>query len=335
MPKRSGNLYNGIADPDNLRLAFCKAARGKQTRDEVILFRADFEKNILKLHLQLQQNRPEIGNYHFFHVRDPKKRLICAASFPERVLHHAIMKVCERVLKRYAIHDSYACRVGKGLRKAVRRCQYFSRKNSWFLKVDIHKYFDSINHEQMLFLLSRRFKDKRLLDLFADLLATYQVKPGTGVPIGNLISQHLANFYLGSLDHWLKEERGIKGYLRYMDDFVIFASSREKVKQEFKAIDNFLENQLHLRPKDDWILNRCECGIPFLGFRILPTTIRLGKRSKQRFVEKFRCYEKRCQQRTWSETELCSHVIPLIEFTRTADAFAFRQNVIKRYGVVS
>ncbi|HID69424.1 MAG TPA: hypothetical protein EYP35_02935, partial [Desulfobacterales bacterium] len=308
--KRVGNLIDKIASPENLRLAFTKAVRGKQDRKEVIEFRSDFDINITRLSYQLSSGSVALGNYHFFHVCDPKKRLICAASFPERVIHHAIMNICEAVLERFAVFDSYACRRGKGLRRAVKKAQYFSRKNNWYLKLDIHKYFDSINHRVMRDLLRKRFKDEAVLQLFSDLLATYHITPGIGVPIGNLISQHLANFYLGLMDHWIKEERKIRCYLRYMDDFVLFAESKDQLKDEFQQLTNFLGNHLALSIKDDWSLNRCSTGIPYLGFHIFPGSVRLGKRSKMRFIEKFRQYEFLYKSGIWSEEELSQHITP-------------------------
>ncbi len=333
--RRVGNLYEKIADPDNLRLAFLKASRGKQQRSEVIHFRQNFEKNIYTLHHQLLTGNYDIGNYYFFHVNDPKRRLICAASFPERVLHHGIMNVCEPVLEKFAIFDSYACRRKKGLRKAILRCQCFSRRQDWFLKLDIHKYFDTIDHQRMFSLLSRRLKDQKLLGLFSALLSTYNVSQGKGVPIGNLVSQHMANFYLGVLDHWIKESRRCKGYLRYMDDFGLFGDNTERPKIELEAIQCFLEDELYLRVKSDLMLNRSTCGVPFLGFRIMPSVIRLGSRSKNRFVEKIRAYERWYGDGLWSEEKLSSHVTPLIEFTKNGDSFSFRQNILQRYGVES
>ena len=104
--KRSGNLYERIAEPENLRLAFWKAARGKRGSAAVIAFATNLEGNLAEMRTRLLEQRPDIGHYHFFEVRDPKQRLICAASFPERVLHHAVMNICEPVLDRYAIFDS-------------------------------------------------------------------------------------------------------------------------------------------------------------------------------------------------------------------------------------
>ena len=200
--KRAGNLYRLIVEPDNLRLAFCKAVKGKHDRLEVIGFRENLEENLQKIRHQLLLHAPDIGHYRFFRIHDPKPRSICAASFPERVLHHAIMNICEPILDSYAICDSYACRKNKGCHKALARARHFARNNNWYLKLDIRKYFDSIDHDVVMRLLSRRFKDRELLLLFEKLLATYHVELDKGLPIGSLISQHLANFYLGLFDHW-------------------------------------------------------------------------------------------------------------------------------------
>ncbi len=330
--KRTGYLYEKIAAPDNLRIAFVKAAQGKNGRREVVLFRSAFERNILKLHRDFLQKTLNIGNYTFFHVRDPKQRLICAASFPERVIHHAIMNYCEPILDRYAIYDSYACRTGKGVCKAVKRCKTFAEVNKWFLKLDIYKYFASIDQQRLLHMLTGLIKDPHLLDLFQLLLSTYSTTRDKGLPIGNLVSQHLANFYLGCFDHWLKEKRGVKCYLRYMDDFVLFADSKQQLIKELDMLIIFLEHQLSLSLKNDIQLNRCQYGVSFLGFKVFPNTIRLSRRSKQRFKEKLRRYEYLCQQGLWTEQELCDHITPLIEFTKNSNAFAFRQNILQRYG---
>jgi hypothetical protein len=335
--KRVGNLYPAISETANLHCAFWEAAKGKSDRREVIAFRADFAANIEKLRRQIVLHRPEIGGYRFFHVRDPKRRLICAAAFPERVLHHAIMNICEPVLETYAIHDSYACRPGKGSRLAVARVQEFAKThaNGWFLKLDIAKYFDTIDHQVLLAQLARRFKDRELFLLFQKLLAVYCTEPGRGLPIGNLVSQHLANFYLGQLDHWLKEERRIKPYLRYMDDFVLFAAGHDRLREELDKVRAFVEGVLRLRLNANVQLNRCTSGIPFLGYRVFPGGIRLSARSKKRFREKFRIYEKMWLAGRWSEDDLARRMEPLIDFTRPAEASGLRSNVIERYGVLS
>ncbi|MEA2060748.1 MAG: hypothetical protein U9P10_09650 [Thermodesulfobacteriota bacterium] len=134
MPKRKGGLYDDIAEYENLYIAFDKASKGKKDRREVIGFREELDLNLMKIRQQLQSGVLDIGHYRFFRVFDPKPRNICAASFPERVLHHAVMNVCEPFLDNYLIYDSYACRKGKGNRKAVQRAQVFAQKFPWYLK---------------------------------------------------------------------------------------------------------------------------------------------------------------------------------------------------------
>ncbi len=335
MGKRANHLYEKIYDPDNLRLAFVKAARGKQERAEVSRFRADLHENLANLREQLLKKQVKIGNYRYFTVYEPKQRLICAAPFAERVLHHAIMNVLEPVLERYAIHDSYACRKGKGLHAALERAHGFSRKHPWFLKLDIKKYFDSIDHVILMQLLQKRVMDKALLNLCSQLLATYSVRPGKGMPIGNLFSQHSANFYLGALDHEIKDQWGIHGYLRYMDDFVLFGRSRQEMKQLLQRVKAFLHRRLSLELHGRQILNRCRMGIPFLGYRVFPERVKLANKSKNRYVRKFRKYEERYLSGEWDITTLHRHMMSLIGFTLPADAAGLRKSVIVRHGAIS
>jgi len=326
--KRAGNLYKDIADMENLRLAFWKAAKGKRGRQEVVAFSRDLETNLGQIRRQLLAHEPDIGHYRFFEVYDPKHREICAASFPERVLHHAVMNLCEPVLDRCAIFDSYACRKNKGNRKAIAKAKNFAGKNAYYLQLDIHKYFDSIYHEILLSLLGKRFKDSELMDLFDMILSTFHKTLGKGLPIGNLVSQHLANFYLSPLDRWVKEELRVRHYLRYMDDFLLFSSSRIQLKQNLSCIRKWLREHLQLELKNDIKLNRTRLGFTFLGFRIFPGLIRLSNRSKRRFSRKLRRYEENYQSGVWTQKRLIRHVEPLVDFTRIADAKGFRRKII-------
>jgi hypothetical protein len=332
---RGRGLYLKIAEPDNLRLAFIKAARAKSDRPDVIEFRKNLDENLLYIRNMLLTGEIESGPYRFFTVRDPKERIICAAPFKDRVLHHAVMNICEPVLEAYAIHNSYACRVGKGLHAALGKAQDFSRRFHWYLKLDIRKYFDSIDHEILKNLLNRKFGDKRLQALFAGVIAGYETTPGKGLPIGNLLSQHFANYYLGRMDHWLKEERKIGGYLRYMDDFLIFGSDRVSLKEELNAVDVFTTNVLHLRLKENIQLNRCCLGVPFLGFRIFPDMVRLTARSRKRFADKLLKYEQEALEGSLTEGQLVRKVTSIVSFTKSAEAAGFRRAVIKRQGVWS
>ncbi|MDR1086573.1 MAG: RNA-directed DNA polymerase [Deltaproteobacteria bacterium] len=192
-----------------------EAARSKRTDPQVAAFSADFESNIQKLRTQLLSCNFEFGNYYSFVIRDPKVRTIWAASFPERVLHHAVIIVCENAFDSYLIFDSYACRKNKGNLKPLERSREFCRQSTWHLKLDISKYFDNIDHAAARLLLERRFADGELLHLFSQIIDSYHTLPGKGVPIGALFSQYMTNHYLGFLDHWLKEDRKWRFYLRF------------------------------------------------------------------------------------------------------------------------
>jgi retron-type reverse transcriptase len=333
--KRTGDLYVRIADSENLRLAFWKAQKGKKDRQEVQEYRQQLEENLQTLRASLLNRDVPVGDYRYFTVRDPKERRICAASFRERVLHHAMMNLCEPVFERYAIHDTYACRPGKGTHRAVTRAREFGKRFRFCLKMDIAGCFDSIDHEVLMRMLARLFKDRELLNLFEHILASYQTAPGKGLPIGNLTSQHFANFYLGRLDHFVKETLRTKGYLRYMDDFLAFGNSPEELKVLLSRIRDYLDDELHLELKKGIQLKPSKAGVSFLGYRLFPDRIGLTRRSRQRFIDKLRLYEGDYLRGALPESELSRRMQSVIAFTEWADASGFRCSALSKYGVLS
>jgi RNA-directed DNA polymerase len=330
--KRHGQLMDAIADPGNLRLAFWKAAKSKRAKADCRAFQENLDENIATLREELLSGSVVIGEYHTFTIHDPKERTICAASFRERVLHHAVMNVCEPVLERAAIFDSYACRKGMGAQAAVRRAASYSRQHSWFLKMDIRKYFDSIDQGVLRGLLRRKFKDAGVLDLFDRILASYKTAPGRGLPIGNLTSQHFANFYLAPLDRFIKEELQRRCYVRYMDDFVIWGETAAEMRAVWVKVEDFLRTELKLDLKSNVVLSRTERGMDFLGYRIFPDDLRLARRSKRRFASKFRAYEREHEEGVWTELELQQRMTALIAFTLPCRSRGFRRNVMQRFG---
>ena len=224
--------------------------------------------------------------YRHFEVRDPKRRTISVADFRDRVVHHAVVGVLEPIYEKCFIHDSYATRKGKGAHAAVYRAQQFLRKEAWFLKTDIHKYFDSIRHDILLQQLCTKIKDAKLLRLMEYILANGRLE-GMGLPIGNLTSQFFANVYLNGFDHWVKEELKVRHYVRYMDDFVLFGSDRQQVKGYWRAIREELTGrfQLSLKPSATFINGR-DNGLSFLGTRIFPSMIRLHPANVRRATKK-------------------------------------------------
>jgi hypothetical protein len=293
------------------------------------------DENLAALGAELLTGDVPVGNYHYFKVHDPKERLICAATFRERVLHHVLMNVCEPVLERGAVFDSYACRKGKGRLLAVERAQGYARAHRWFLKMDIRKYFDSIHQVTLRELLGRKFKDPVLLGVFDCIFGSYQTTPGRGLPIGNLTSQHFANFYLAPLDRFLKETLRRGAYVRYMDDFVVWGESGRELRAVCERVRTFLAAELKLELKANTAINRTAFGMDFLGYRLFPGTVRLARRSKVRFARKFQRYEAAHLRGEWSELVLQQRMQALLAFVMPAESGAFRRHVLRRFRVAA
>ncbi|MCX6278125.1 MAG: RNA-directed DNA polymerase [Bacteroidetes bacterium] len=321
--KRAGNLYEQIYDMDNLRLAFIKARRGKESKPGVLQYSKNIEKNLLGIRSSLFSGEIEPGEYHFFTIFEPKERLICAATFNDRVLHHAIINVCHPVFEKYQIYDSYATRIGKGQFAALELAKVFQKEYRWFCKLDVRKYFDSVGHALLMQLLSRRFKDKRLLSLFETIIHSYHVSPGKGLPIGNLTSQYFANFFLAHADHYIKEVLSAPAYIRYMDDMVFWGNSKDELIKTRDAFVGFIQNQLELKVKPS-CLNSSDIGLPFLGYVLFEKLVRLNKHSKKRFLTKMSDYNQMLENGIWGQKEFANHVLPLVAFAKFADTHDLR-----------
>jgi RNA-directed DNA polymerase len=246
--KRLGGIFEQVVAFDNLLLAFRKARRGKRRRPPVAGFELRLERELLALQLELLTGDYQPGGYRLFTIYERKPRLIAAAPFRDRVVHHALLNVIEPVIDRRFIDDSYACRAGKGTHAAVERYQHWSRRHAYALKVDIARYFPSIDHDILKGKLRRYLKDARVLRLFDRIigsgppfeetgLADYfpgddlfgPIERGRGIPIGNLTSQFLANLYLDGFDHFVKEVLGVRPYLRYVDDMVLLDDDKGRL----------------------------------------------------------------------------------------------------------
>ncbi len=285
--KRAGRLLERIAQPSNLLDAYLKARRGKQARADVRRFTNHLDAELESLRSDLQLGHCRFDQYTSFRIQDPKERLIHAAPFRDRVLHHAIMNVCEPFFERVQVFDSYACRRGKGTQAAVFRAAEFAGRRPAYLKLDVRKYFHSISHEVLKSQLARLFKDPRLLALLEAVIAGSPLGPGYGLPIGNLTSQYFANHYLACLDHFIKERLRAPGFVRYMDDFVLWGESTSQLLRWEREVRGFCAERLGLELKSP-CMNRSAAGLPFLGFLVLPNQLRLTSRSCRRMRKKLK-----------------------------------------------
>lgn len=325
--KRAGGLIARIADPDNLRLAFWKASRRKNGKEEVVTYRSHLDKNLLALRSEILEGKVDVGHYHYFKIYDPKERVICAAAFKERVLHHALMNVCHEHFERSQLFDSYACRAGKGTYAALSRAKLFQKKYAWFLKLDVRKYFYSISHEVLKQRLQRVFKERKLLDIFGTIIGSYEASQGKGIPIGNLTSQYFANHYLAAADRHVKEALRIPAYVRYMDDMVLWADDKAQLLSAGNAVTLLMREKLQLELKP-FCMNRADKGLPFLGYLLYPQKTRLGGVSRRRFCAKFTDYSRRLRHEAWSQEEYQRRILPLLAFVKHADSREWRRAML-------
>ncbi|HMO40055.1 MAG TPA: reverse transcriptase domain-containing protein [Saprospiraceae bacterium] len=325
--KRQGYLIEPIAAMDNLELAYYKARKGKADKASVYAFSKDLRANLHLLQSQILSGEVEVGDYHYFTVYDPKKRQICAAPFAQRVLHHALMNVCHPFFEKAQTGDSYASRIGMGTYVALDQAKENTRRCQWFLKLDARKYFDSIHHGVLRQQLCRMFKDDQLLCIFDQIIDSYCVESGRGMPIGNLTSQYFANHYLSAADHYAKEILRIPAYVRYMDDMVLWHNNKEALLEAGRRFKDFVETQLKLELKP-FCRNKNTAGLPFLGYLLYPDRTRLAQRSRKRFIEKIKEYGRLLQKGEWSQKEYQRHIEPLTAFTLHADTKVFRQKLL-------
>lgn len=325
--KRANELLPRIADMDNLRLAFWKASKGKRHSAEVLAYQAQLDTQLLALREQIQEGVVEVGDYRYFKIYEPKERQICASAFREQVLHHALMNACHDRFEKAQIYDSYASRKGKGTYAALERAQAHTAQYDWYLKLDVRQFFASIHHGALKAQLAAMFKEGRLLSLFFQIIDSYEASPGRGVPIGNLTSQYFANHHLAGLDHHIKEQLGIKAYVRYMDDMVLWHDDKAVLQAACQAIDAYACGRLQLSLKPIQ-LNRCARGLPFLGYRLFVRYRRLLQQSKRRFIRKMGNTLDAWGRLEMDDSEASAHILPLLAFANHADAKVFKKSVL-------
>ena len=330
--KRSGKLIELIAEPDNLRLAFVKARRGKTASREVVEMTRGLDRQLLQLRQEIRSGELQLGAYRRFIIREPKRREICAGPFRDNVLHHAMMNVCHPDFERHQIYDSYACRTGKGTHAAVQRAQRFSRRYAYYLKLDVRNFFASVHHVVIRKQLKRLYKDAQLLHLFNQILSTYYTEPERGLPLGNLTSQYFANHYLTVIDRYVKQILRHGGYVRYMDDLVIWADNSTKLKSTFARLTEVLESELRCSWKPP-VRNRTSQGLSFLGFRIYPHYIRLTSASRQRLATKMKGIDRLLSDGKLMEKEAQRRMQSLLAHVGRADAKALRRQLLKKYDI--
>ncbi len=294
--KTFNNLFTQIYDYRNLYDAFLLAQRRKRNKSDVLEFESHLESNLWDIQNDLIYKTYQPGEYKTFYVYDPKVRLIMAAPFRDRVVHHALCNIIEPIFERRFIDTSFACRVGKGVDAGVDKVtQYLfeTRKKygkMYCLKCDIRKYFQSIDKRILRSIVFRKIRCRETRWLIDVILNSTEGK--RGIPVGNLPSQLFANVYLNELDHFVKEQLKEKYYIRYMDDFLILHPDKKRLQKDWAIIESYLQDKLHLELNQKTAACPVKQGIDFLGYRIYDGHKLLRKRYIKRTKRMIKHFEK-------------------------------------------
>ncbi|MDR1903251.1 MAG: RNA-directed DNA polymerase [Treponema sp.] len=323
--------FDVVYSCENLYLAWYKVSKGKTKNTSIINFYRNLDQNLALIAQDLRNGTYIPGPYNQFLIKDPKERIISASAIRDRVVQHALMNLYDPVFDRSQIFDSYACRRKKGTQKSVLRAFHFSKcfktSGAYFLKMDVRKYFNSIDHEILKRLISKIIKDGRALQLFTTIIDSKNSASLKGIPIGNLTSQYFANHYLAAFDHYLKEKLHVKKYIRYMDDMLIFSDSKTALKSLYQEALNYTAEKLNLTLKPA-IIDSADKGAPFLGFLIKPRGIFLQKKSKKRYVLRLKEIEQKRGLGLLSDLEAGIRITAVSAHLLLAQSRNFRNSIL-------
>jgi hypothetical protein len=286
--KRLNNLYHKICSIENLNLADSIARKGKRRQYGINRHDKNRESNIEQLRQDLLDKSYKTSQYSVFKVFEPKERDVFRLPYyHDRITHHAIMNVLEGVFVDCLIANTYSCIKGRGIHaaaNAVKEALKDQVNTQYCLKLDITKFYPSVDHDVLKRLLRNKFKDQDLLWLLDEIIDS-----APGLPIGNYLSQYLANFYLTYFDHWIKQVKRIRYYFRYADDLVILGSSKQALHQLLSDIRTYLSDNLKLSVKSNYQVFPVDArSIDFVGYRFYHTHTILRKSIKKRFAKKIK-----------------------------------------------
>lgn len=300
--KSHGGLWARIVAPENLLASWSRVRRGHAGSPVVREYAENLATNLECLRADLIAGTFRPGAYRQFGVMDPKPRTISCAPIRDRIVHHALCGVVAPLLERSFTEDSYACRKGKGTHRACARARDLVRRYPYYCKMDVRRYFDSIEHDRLLSVLLPLFRERDVCDLIEHIVRhpVPGQAQGRGLPIGNLTSQWFANAFLNGFDHFVKQGLCMPAYIRYMDDMVLFADSKAACWQAHDEARWWLWEQRGLEVKAEaTVIAPAGEGLPFLGLRIFPGCWRL---QRERFLRTRRKHAR--QQRAWQQGKM-------------------------------
>jgi len=327
MKRQFVHIFGDIINIDNLLEAWKEFIRGKRKKSDVQEFSLKLMDNLFVLCEDLSSDKYKHGGYKAFNISDPKPRNIHKASVRDRLLHHAIYRMLYPFFDKMFITDSFSCRINKGTHKALNRFREFAYKVSknntktcWILKCDIRKFFASIDHKVLLDILNSYIPSEQIIWLLKEIIESFSVKSGVGLPLGNLTSQLFVNIYMNKFDQFIKHKLKVKYYIRYADDFIILLNNQKELENFIPLIRDFLSEKLklYLHPKKIFI-KTLSSGVDFLGWVNFPDHKVLRTVTKRRAFKRIN---------THSTPETINSYLGLLSHGNT---YKIRSKILDRY----
>lgn len=306
---------------ENIEAAYQKAKRHKGWQRQVKRIEKNKEKYLKAIQRMLIDGTYRTSKYRTRYVYEPKKRLIWILPFfPDRIIPHAIARVCMPIWNATLIQDTYSCIEGRGQHKGSGRCMEFVKRNPYALQCDISKFYPSIDHELMKRVLRQKIKDTRLLKLLDEIIDS-----APGLPIGNYLSQPFGNLYLNELDHLIKQKYHIHAYLRYCDDFHLYGdkATLQMMKPIIKAW--VAEHGLRLSKLNLFPTSR---GVDFLGYRHFPSgKILVRKRTAKKMRRRIKRVPKLLREGKLTKDKALAKVASANGVLKHATSYHFRKAI--------
>jgi len=324
MAKTIRNKFDEVLTYEKLQEAHRLCQTCKTSKPEIILFNLKKEEYLKWLYEQLKSGNYRHGGYRIFYLTKPKRRKVQVSRYIDRIVHRWVV---DNFLKEYFIknfiYHSYACIEGKGMHNAVLAVQKAMKhcNRTWgeyyMLKMDVAKYFQSIDRQILMGILDKKIKDPKLLDLINKIV--YSDNEEKGLPIGNYTSQTFANIYLNEIDKYIKYELRCKYYFRYMDDSLIIVKTKKEAAEILEKIKKFLDEKLKLSLNSKTQIIKSKQGVNFCGYKINENRLKIRDRGKRNLKDKIKTLEKRIKDGEMSSTEAYKHITGHVGYIQIAN----------------
>lgn len=330
-------LFEKAIDYKNLKESYKRTQQAsRKYRKEAIIFDMAREKNLVKLWRELKHETYIPSDYIEFKVYEPKERVIHAPRIRDKIVQFSAHMVLQEVYMPIFINSSYACLVERGTHKAVNKLQHnmkyvqWKYGDGWVLKMDVSKFFYSINREILKKILRKKIKDDKFLRLL-DKIIDSSPEGEKGIPLGNVTSQDFANIYLNEVDQYAMRYLGLKYYVRYMDDIIIVIPTKEEAQKAKENITAYLNDRLDLQINNKTKIFPIDQGVNAYGFKIFTTHKLIRNSSKAAMKRRIKAMDRKVQSGEISEKEVQQSVNSWLGHARHSNSYNLSKKIFSKY----